>query len=115
MHEERPADRGTDPPAGKRPQQPAPRKLSEEIGALLEGLTERSVTLREVLDVTHGRAYTLLLILLALPFCTPIPLPGFSTPFGLLIALIGARLALLQEPWLPERVLNKPLSRKFLV
>jgi hypothetical protein len=38
----------------------------------------------------------------AFPFCTPIPLPGFSLPFGLVIAIIGLRLALGQKPWLPR-------------
>lgn len=76
-------------------------------------LAERSVTLRQVIDVLRGRAYTLLLILLALPFCTPIPLPGLSTPFGLVIALIGFRLSLRQKPWLPARLLDTTLPPRF--
>src|SRR5688572_13594976 len=83
-----------------------PRRLSEELAALVEAFAERSVTLQEVLEVLHGRAYTLLLFFLALPFCTPIPLPGVSTPFGIVIALIGFRLSLGQKPWLPKKLLN---------
>ena len=74
---------------------------------------ERSVTLREVMETLHGRAFALLLILLALPFCTPIPLPGLSTPFGLVIALIGFRLSLRQKPWLPARLLDTVLPPRF--
>jgi hypothetical protein len=48
-------------------------------------------------------------MLLALPFCTPVPLPGLSTPLGLVIALIGVRLALGEKPWLPARLLDTPL------
>jgi len=70
------------------------------------------VTLREVMAVLHGRGYVLLVMLLALPFSTPIPLPGLSTPFGLVIALIGLRLALGQKPWLPARLLDTTLSPK---
>lgn len=75
--------------------------------------SERPVTLQEVIQVLHGRAYLLLLVLLALPFCTPIPLPGLSTPFGLVIALISLRLALGQRPWLPRRLLVKELPSGF--
>ena len=89
-------------------------KLSEEIDGLIASFTEHAVTLREVLGVLRGRAYTLLLLLLALPFCTPIPLPGVSVPFGLTIALIGFRLALRQKPWLPARLLDTAVpSRLF--
>jgi len=88
-------------------------RLSNELERLIVAFEERSVRLREVLEVTQGRGYTMLLILLAIPFCTPIPLPGFSAPFGLMIALIGFRLALVQKPWLPERLLARELPPKF--
>jgi hypothetical protein len=74
---------------------------------------ERRVQLREIVEVTHGRGYTLLLVLLALPFCTPIPMPGLSLPFGLVIALIGFRLSLRQKPWLPQRLLDVYLPPRF--
>lgn len=83
-----------------------PRRLSEEIAALIAAFAEGPVTLRQVIEVLRGRAYTLLLVLLAVVFCTPIPLPGVSTPFGLVIAIIGFRLALRQKPWLPRRLLD---------
>ncbi len=91
---------------------PRPRRLSEEIEALLAQLDERPVTLREIIAVTKARAYTLLLVLLALPFCQPIPLPGLSTPLGALIALIGLRLSLRARPWLPARLLDAPVAAK---
>lgn len=90
-----------------------PLRLSEEIARLVTTFAERPVRLREILETTHGRGYTLLLALLALPFCTPIPLPGLSTPFGIVIALIGFRLSLREKPWLPERLLNTELPPKF--
>ena len=89
------------------------RKLSEELADLRSRFTEQPVTLREVILVLRGRAYLLLLILLALPFCTPVPLPGLSTPFGLAIALISLRLALGQHPWLPDKLLRKQLPAGF--
>ena len=90
-----------------------PRRLSEEIEALIAEFGERPLRLREVMAVLRGRAYTLLLLLLAIPFCTPIPLPGLSTLFGVMIALIGFRLALGQKPWLPQRLLDTTLPPGF--
>jgi hypothetical protein len=92
---------------------PAGSRLSAELERLIGAFSERAVCLREVLEVTHGRGFNLLLLLLAFPFCTPIPLPGVSTPFGLVIAFIGLRLALGQEPWLPARLLDKQLPPRF--
>ncbi len=92
---------------------PPPRKLSEELGELHARAAERTVTLREVIYILRGRAYLLLVLLLALPFLTPIPLPGLSTPFGLAIAAIALRLALGQRPWLPMKLQRKELPPGF--
>lgn len=92
----------------------SPRKLSEELAELQARAGERPVTLREVIFLLGGRAYTLLILLLALPFITPIPLPGLSTPFGLAIALIALRLALGQRPWLSKNLQRKELPAGFL-
>ena len=89
-----------------------PRKLSEELDLILREFEVETVTLREVLALLHGRGYVLLVMLLALPFCTPVPLPGLSTPFGLIIMIIGARLALGAKPWLPARLLDTRLPPK---
>ncbi len=90
-----------------------PHRLSDELQHLITLFAERSVRVREVLAVLHKRGYTVLLILLAFPFCTPVPLPGVSIPFGVVIAFIGLRLALGQKPWLPARLLDTELPPKF--
>jgi hypothetical protein len=90
-----------------------PRKLSEELADLRARLGAKPMTLREVIHSLRGRAYTLLVILLALPFITPIPLPGLSTPFGLAIAFIALRLAQGQRPWLPMKLQRKQLPAGF--
>ena len=90
-----------------------PRKLSEELVELREAIGTRAVTLREVIYRLRGRAYSVLLILLCLPFTQPIPLPGLSTPIGLAIAFIAMRLALGQRPWLPKKLQRKVLPAGF--
>ena len=74
---------------------------------------ERAVTLREVIYALRGRAYLLLIMLLALPFIQPVPLPGLSTPLGLAIVLISLRLSLGQRPWLPMKIQRTKLPAGF--
>ncbi len=110
-----PEGRAPPPPGASviTPADPArPRKLSEELALIVREFEVDHVTLREVIGLLQGRGYVLLVLLLALPFCTPIPLPGLSTPLGLIIGLIGARLALGQKPWLPQRLLDTRLPPK---
>jgi hypothetical protein len=91
-----------------------PRKLSVELAELRASAGERAITLREVIYLLGGRAYMLLVLLLSLPFITPIPLPGLSTPFGLAIGLIAFRLSLGQRPWLSMSLQRKVLPAGFI-
>ncbi len=89
-----------------------PLRLSEEIDRLLRRFPDHEVSVAEMVEVLRGRAFLMLLLLFSLPFCTPVPLPGLSTPFGLIICVIGLRLALRRAPWLPKRLLHMPLPQK---
>ena len=89
------------------------KKLSEELHQLAERFAERKVTLREVMDVLGVRASGLLIIILALPFCAPVAIPGLSVPFGIVILFIAARFALGLPPWLPARLLATQLPPRF--
>lgn len=93
---------------------PRPPRFSQELRDLATRFAGRRVRLGELLDASKGRGYNLLLVLIALPFLTPIPMPGFSIPFGLVVAVIGARMALGQKPWLPQRLLQRELPPGFL-
>lgn len=92
---------------------PTAKKLSEEVATLRDRFAEGPLTLGQMVTVLQGRAWTLVIMLLALPFISPIPLPLLSVPFGLTIALISLRLALGQKPWLPARLMGKPLPPGF--
>ncbi len=90
------------------------RTLSSQLARLAAGFADRPVRLGELTDVLQLRGYNALLLFLAFPFITPIPLPGFSTPFGLVIALLGMRMVLGQKPWLPERITVRELPARIL-
>jgi hypothetical protein len=83
--------------------------FSAELRALIDRFGDRPVRLSEILEATQGRGYYLLLLLITLPFVGPIPLPGFSIPFGFTVTLLGTRLALDRKPWLPRRLLQRQM------
>jgi hypothetical protein len=87
-----------------------PPAFSVELAELVARFEDRPVRMIEILEATRGRGYHLVLLLIALPFVGPIPLPGFSIPFGLVVALLGLRLALDRGPWLPQRLLKREIS-----
>ena len=88
--------------------------FSQELRNLSDRFADRPVRLGQILDAMQGRGFDLLLVFITLPFITPIPLPGFSLPFGLAVAVIGARLALGKKPWLPAKLLKRELPTQFL-
>jgi hypothetical protein len=90
-----------------------PDTLSTELHRLAEEFKHHAVTVEEVVGVLQERAYTLLIILFALPFCSPVTLPGLSTPLGLVIAIVAGRFALGLPPWLPEKLRHTVLSPGF--
>ena len=69
------------------------------------------VTLQEVLKLSGDRTFGFLLVLLSLPSALPIPAPGYSTPFGVLILLLGGQMLIgRHQPWLPARFSQHPLK-----
>jgi len=98
------------PPLPASPPASGSHAFVRELQELVDRYDKDGVKLGALLDRTEGRGYYLLLILIALPFVTPIPLPGFSIPFGAVIALIGVRLTLGHKTWLPRYVLEWEIS-----
>ena len=93
--------------------------LSQELARLVDQApADRSLTLNSLLRDTVGRGLFLVVILLSLPFITPIPLPGVSMVMGLVIGVLAVRLALGLPPRLPralgERSLEAGFSQKVL-
>ena len=93
---------------------PLKRTLSSQLARLAARFADRPVRLGELTDVLQLRGYNALLLFLALPFVTPVPLPGFSTVFGLVIALLGMRMVLGQNLWLPKRITARELPARLV-
>ena len=67
------------------------------------------LTLNQMVERTEGRGLYLFLLLVCLPFITPIPLPGFSVIIGVVIFIVGMRIALGLPPKLPLFIGNRKL------
>lgn len=87
--------------------------LSEQLECLRLAFADRRATMGEVIGGLKGRAYTLLIVVFALPFVPPVTVPGASTPLGIVIASIALQLAVERLPWLPQRFLRWSLPAGF--
>lgn len=79
-------------------------RLSTELHRyFFEEVSTNKVSLKEILDLAGERTFGFLFVLLALPSALPIPAPGYSVPFGIVIFLLAMQLiAGRTRPWVPE-------------
>lgn len=81
----------------------------------IEALCDQGLmTLQKLLDHIRGRGEALLTLVLAGPFLLPLPLPGLSIPFGILILIFGIGLSTGWQPRLPSKWMNRPVSEDML-
>jgi len=87
-------------------------KLSVELQRFFfEEKRAPQVTLTEIMELAGERVFGFLFVILALPSALPIPAPGYSIPFGILLFSLAVQLiAGASIPWLPQRWLNRPIS-----
>lgn len=80
-------------------------KLSTELQRhFFDEARPGKVTLDDILALAGERTFGFLLVLLSLPSALPIPAPGYSVPFGILLFLLAVQLlAGATEPWFPPR------------
>lgn len=84
--------------------------LSQTLINIADGLPEGNISVRDLLAQIGEQSMLLFSIILTIPFLTPIPLPGISTVFGLLIMLIGFGVILNRLPWLPRQLLDRSIN-----
>ena len=77
--------------------------LGETLQELLNANDERGLSINEITCAVGEKGFGLLLIVLSLPSALPIPAPGYSTPFGVAMALIALQMICGREAiWLPQ-------------
>lgn len=89
-------------------------KLSDELLHLLSKVqkdNKEGITLGEFFNVLGDKGFGLFLILLSLPSALPLPAPGYSTPFGLILILVSLQMIVgKQRPWLPQKAMALSVS-----
>ena len=79
-------------------------RFSQELKLLLEQLSQRPLTLADLLHETAERSFGLMIGLLVLPFLLPMP-PGFTVLSGTGCTVLGFQMILgWRSPRLPRRV-----------
>lgn len=91
-----------------------PQRLSAELSLLAERAGAMPIRLGELIEVLQVRGGHAVLLFLALPFVSPLPMPGFSLVFGVLIAVLGARMACSRGAWVPHRWRDRELTPRVL-
>lgn len=85
-------------------------RTSQILLALASQPGER-LTVREIMAVLQDRAFALLIVLLGLPNCLPMP-PPIPLVCGLLLALVAVQIVFGREvPWLPRQLMNRSVAR----
>jgi hypothetical protein len=96
--------------------QPSPSAESQLVHILfslkLKLSAKSSLTLGELIVELHESGHWLLCLFFSIPFLIPVPLPGLSTPFGLVIGIAAIQILFNLDPWLPKKLqkLNLPQS-----
>lgn len=83
-------------------------KLSVELNRyFFEEQRSSDIKLIDILELAGERVFGFLFVILALPSALPVPAPGYSIPFGILMFLLAIQLiAGSKIPWFPEKMMK---------
>lgn len=84
------------------------QKLFDEVQKSSE------IEVGKIFKILSGKGYPALLILLSLPFCLPLQIPGASTPFGIILGFMGLRIAFGKRLWWPKWILEKQFKSEHI-
>ncbi len=89
-------------------------RLTVTLKRLLTVADGRALAVHEMVAVMQGRGLHVLIMLLCLPFLSPVTIPGLSLPFGFAIFVCGFRIGFGHQPWLPGFIMRHQVSNKAL-
>lgn len=92
------------------------RATSEVLEETVDNHTADDISLGELMRVLQERGFGLLMLVLVLPNCVPIPIPpGFSTILSVPLLFLALQMLVGKEvPWLPEWLKRKTIKRATL-
>lgn len=86
--------------------------LLDHLDAIEAKCLKGDPSLQDIFDVFGPDGHYVLIVFLVIPFLQPIPFPGLSTPFGILIALVAILAYLGKPPWLPKKWARRKIAAK---
>lgn len=90
------------------------RGFAAELSILLQELSDRPLTLGDILAKTSERGFSIVIGLLTFPFLFPMP-PGITTILGGGCLLLSVQMALGKKtPWLPKRIAKYRFPQRFV-
>lgn len=88
-----------------------PKARTSEILATLAAQPSERLTVEDILSVLRDRAFALLVVLLGLPNCLPMP-PPIPLVCGLLLALVALQIVFGRAaPWLPKALRRRSIAK----
>ena len=93
---------------------PAGERLAAGMERLLQAANGHSMTLGAMQECLGERGFGLLILVLALPFSSPVTIPGLSVPFGIVILWMSLRFALGRPPRVPGFLGRRAVSHPVL-
>jgi len=85
-------------------------RLSAVVDRLSHLCKRDSLTLGEFLHELSVYGHMMVCLIFSVPFLLPVPLPGLSTIFGLVIGIAASQILLGQDPWVPKRWRAREIS-----
>lgn len=76
---------------------------------------EQELSLEDVFKIVGVHGHQVLIIFFCLPFMQPIPFPGLSLPFGIMISFLSLLLLLNIPPKIPQRWKDKKIPQNILI
>ncbi len=92
-----------------------PRKVSDTLSETAGAIPVEGLTLGQLLGKLGEQGLLVFCIFLAIPFVLPIQIPGSSTVFGLLIALIALGVTVNRAPRFPRWLMEQHLASTYLI
>ena len=89
------------------------QSLGKTLKDLLGTENQHGLSIQEITTAVGEKGFGLLLVVLSLPSALPVPAPGYSTPFGIVIALVALQLSFSRRTlWLPRMLANIRIKPK---
>jgi hypothetical protein len=91
------------------------KSLSQTLTDIAHSINTEHITLRQLFELVGEQGLLLMCALLTIPFLIPVSIPGVSTVFGAAIIFISIGITLNRLPWVPNRLMNRPIATEKLI